>query len=358
MTFNAPRDNGPLVLHGTPADSTPGILRSGIHFLQYEPSFTTDLALAHNKYADWGANPPRRYSGAAGEQARELARRGLIPGGDDDAELLRRAADYWENQEGGGAVFVIDPVSWTLGPGPTAELVFDTKAREVRGGLTKWIYNHRALYEMEGDISPEAQSGYRAMIYRELSKPGEESGRRRLAVPPGNILGRLPTRPGTRELLNRFAREVAGIPTEGETGDLEMELTAALARDFLPMQDLEEGFLRSTLPAILLSQMKANTLLVALKRSFLSILREMGYKMIKGDYTVPYEEDAHVFFTEFEIKAHLEALHAALEREVGATRRGGAILQLLLELQQKGDGEDRPIRAYRELQSLERQLKI
>lgn len=337
------------VFHGTLADATPGIIKEGIRFTEGEPVFTTDLFLAGCKYADRGSNPPRYYSGQTVAEARKLLKDGLIPDYGVEEKLLETARQYWEDHDDSGTVFIISTSRWIIGPGPTAILQIDPVKKEVRGGLTKWLYNHRALYVNLEDLTESSMERFRETIARELTTIPKPALRRSLNIPPSDILVQLPIRPEFKKVLRRYSRQATGRENPAEIDDTGDVIKQTLRKMMPAHSEISLPFNVDSLIGFILKEMKKQAIVYTLKQCFLSTLRTKGYKMMKTDHVVPYEEDAHVFLKEGEIDSHLTALSGVLNNEWQFSRHCHHVYFAIRQLRQTGHGGDNPFMIYRAL---------
>lgn len=347
-----------IALHGTLAAALPGIHKEGIFFTEADPCFTTDLSLAYCKYAQKGYNPPRFYTGETMIEAKELLNRGLIPRQDSPEQLLEAAREYWNTYDNSGAVFFIDVSKWVPGPGPTAVLRFDPATREVRGGITRWLYNHVALYKRAADVSHEAITRRRERMQKEgawhpESQRGEEETKKAAAnkrskqcrhhIPLKDIVMWLPVRPEFRKMLAQYNRCAIGFENHD---NLAANIKEAFLHDIISMHEVDEEFKKEFLPVFILDEMRYNAVSSELKRCFLSILRNSGYKIIKADYLEPYEENDHVFRLAEEIDAYLSALSGIIQQDGFFNRTFGASFTLIKDLWKPGKGLDNPAVIY------------
>lgn len=292
MSLNPP----PLVLHGTLGSAVRSILSGGIRVAQGEPSFTADLYLACCKYAHQGYNTNRFYAGHTLVAARELAAQKLIDPTGDDAALLANARAYWDRHSTEGAVFFVRTDRWYVGVGPTAYLEFDLPRREVRGGLTKWIEGHIALYHQASDLAR-----LRQRLGDDMSQIASVP-RDTVRIPRADVVMHLPSTPPIRQALASLARQAVGLESN-RPGTWNQVLPA--------IQVLADSPVHLRSAALLPDQLRQSAVQTAVRRGYLSILRARGFRMIKADYAEPYEEDAHVFWARDEIGPRLEALVGA-----------------------------------------------
>jgi hypothetical protein len=284
------------VFHGTLGGAALSILAEGIRVAQGEPSFTDDLSLACCKYAHEGYNTNRFYAGQTLAAARELAAQELIASTEDDAALLANARAYWDRYSTEGAVFFIRTGRWHVGVGPTAYLEFDMRRREVRGGLTKWIEGHIALYHEASDLVR-----LRQRLGDDMSRIASIP-RDIVHIPSDDIVMRLPSIPPVRQSLASLARQAVGL--ESNRPETWHEVLEAI-------ENLTNAPTLTRPTDTLSNQLRLARVQTAVRRGYLSILRARGFRMIKADYIEPYEEDDHVFWAPDEIEARLEALVGA-----------------------------------------------
>lgn len=344
------------VFHGTLAESAPRIIKEGIFFLEGEPSFTTDLALACCKYAHRGYNTNHYFSGKTLQEARLLVSKGSISQVYDDEQLLAQARRYWDTYEYLGGVFFVSTKRWWPGPSPMAHLSVNLAAREVRGGLTKWIESHLALYENEEFLSPYAMSQLQAVINSEIGRGADKtlgSERRSLRVDYEDIVLWLSSTPTTRKLLTKVASWALGL---GALEPVWPEVVTALLKSVqlvsareLPKEDIEaiiNGALKQT---------RMSAIKTAIRRGLLSILRARGVRMIKADFVQPYEEDAHVFWPEQEIASRFDCLDRAMSCDVTGLNQLSRTLRVLIETWKWGGPNERLMDILQEIERAEQQ---
>jgi hypothetical protein len=282
----------PYVLHGTPADNVPGIVRDGLRFFQYESCFTTDLILACCVYAHPAYNPGYIEKGKDRLAAEKLVETGVIEAGSDRAGQLRNATRYWDSTNS-GTVFVIGTENWLVGRSVTGVITVDIKRREIRGGITRWIGNYLSLYEPHtteselGELARAFSGGtfYETDIWRR---------RRSLTVKP-DFQATLAGTPGLRDALRNLEQQLCGSAPCGEGPEV---------------AGIGDGGLGESL----IEGTKVARLGRVARRLALSVARGRGFRVLKTDVKVPYDERSSVFYETDTISTRLVKLREYLEQ--------------------------------------------
>ena len=306
-----------FVLHGTVDEFARRIGVEGILFRKAEPSFTDNLVLAACKYAHRGYNKKLLYSGATARQAKELCLRHLIPDAESEAEMVEEARAYWEDHDDTGKVFFVSTAGWAPGPGPTAFLIFDHGAREVRGGITKWIEGHLSLYSHTPELDDDARRELYQLATHELESlnacPSPVHLRETLCVQPSSMKVMLASTKATRVALSVFADEaLVSMPACCE------RLVQDCLHALIPLDDKYAMVgARYSLIEDMIRRTYLSVRSTFLRRAFVSTLRARGYRILKTDYVTPYEEEERVFLSREQINMRLPLLLRTVSRYGG-----------------------------------------
>lgn len=280
------------VFHGTVPGAAAQIDSHGLQFREFEPSFCTDLLISTAKYANLASNPLFKYRGGSLDAAEKLAEQGHIAkaGGD---ELLAAAARFWDERDSSCRLFVISTENWRPVVAPHGTIGVDVAAREVRGGLIKWLERHLTLVSpdrvAEADrLSAEFVAGTL------LGSVDWRSKRVTAVVPKEDLAWSFPSSPSFRRWIHAAGLKLDRI--------VDPSTCPAEVADLIPQPIL----------LYLLELTRAARIGSAIRRAMLSTLRNRGYAMIKTDFRNHEVAQASLFWEPAELARRIGLLRLAV----------------------------------------------
>jgi hypothetical protein len=283
-----------FVLHGSPYDTVPYIEKNGILFLFGEPSFTKNVFLAACRYACMGYNSVRLYSGITLSEAKKLIDKKLIPGFKNEQQILQYARGYWDQHEKEGKVFVVSLAKWTKGVNPYTFLEYEREKHILKGGITKWMEGHIALYPKKAVYKRKSHSSY-ALFYDK---------RTHSCLSLDNIVCSFYVTPVIRTEIKLYLKN---IHSPRKKAKLKIKFRNHL-HDALILNSCASKQVKKEISSQIVQNLEDSYINMMVRKCYLSILHKRGVRILKTDLPEPEDEDPKIFLNQHEINRMLEKL--------------------------------------------------